>query len=74
MSRRTFRIREGHPLFDLVSHERGGPRETGGRFTSAQIDQIRRTIQRAPEAVVKVLSRDSNDLKAAGKHLDYIGR
>ncbi len=74
MSKRTFRIREGEPLFDLVSYARGGPRETGGRFTPAQIDQIRRTVQRAPEAVVKVLPRDSNDLKAAGKHLDYVGR
>jgi len=74
MPKRTFRIREGEPLFDLVSHSRGGPREAGGRFTPAQIDQIRRTVQRAPEAVVKVLPRDSNDLKAAGKHLDYIGR
>jgi hypothetical protein len=70
---RTFRIRE-QPLFDLVSHGRGGPRETGRHFTSAQIEQIRRTVQRAPEAVVKVLPRDSNDLKAVGKHLDYIGR
>jgi hypothetical protein len=69
----TFRIRE-EPLFDLVSHGRGGPRETGGRLTPAQIDQIRRTVQRAPEAVVKVLPRGSNDLKAVGKHLDYIGR
>jgi hypothetical protein len=74
MSRRTFRIREGEPLFDLVSHGRGGPREGGGRFAPAQIEQIRRTVQRAPEAVVKVLPRDSNDLNAAGKHLDYIGR
>src|SRR5882762_6187899 len=74
MPQRTFRIREGEPLFDLVSHGRGGPRETGGRFTQAQIEQIRRTVQRAPEAVVKVLPRDSNDLKAVGKHLDYIGR
>jgi Relaxase/Mobilisation nuclease domain len=70
---RTFRIRQD-PLFDLVSHGRGGPRETGRHFTSAQIEQIRRTVQRAPEAVVKVLPRDSNDLKAVGKHLDYIGR
>ena len=70
---RTFRIRE-EPLFDLVSHGRGGPREAGRRFTSAQIEQIRRTVLRAPEAVVKVLPRDSNDLKAVGKHLDYIGR
>jgi hypothetical protein len=70
---RTFRIRE-EPLFDLVSHGRGGPREAGRHFTPAQIEQIRRTVQRAPEAVVKVLPRDSNDLKAVGKHLDYIGR
>jgi relaxase-like protein len=74
MPKRTFRIREGEPLFNLVSHGRGGPRESGGRFTQAQIEQIRRTVQRAPEAVVKVLPRDSNDLKAVGKHLDYIGR
>jgi relaxase-like protein len=69
----AFRIRE-EPLFDLVSHGRGGPREVGWHFTPAQIAQIRRTVQRAPEAVVKVLPRDSNDLKAVGKHLDYIGR
>jgi hypothetical protein len=68
-----FRIRQD-PLFDLVSYGRGGPRETGQHFTSAQVEQIRRTIQRAPEAVVKVLPRDSNDLKAVGKHIDYIGR
>jgi hypothetical protein len=70
---RTFRIRE-EPLFDLISHGRGGPRESGRHFTPAQVEQIRRTVQRAPEAVVKVLPRDSNDLKAVGKHLDYIGR
>jgi Relaxase/Mobilisation nuclease domain len=70
---RTFRIRE-EPLFDLVSHGRGGPRETGRHFTPAQVEQIRRTVQRAPEAVVKVLPRGSNDLKAVGKHFDYIGR
>lgn len=74
MSRRTFRIREGEPLLDIVSYGRGGRSESGGRLTAAQVEQIRRTVQRVPEAVVKVLPRDSNDLKAAGKHLDYIGR
>src|ERR1700737_427208 len=74
MPKQTFRIRQDEPLFDLVSHGRGGPREAGRHFTTAQIEQIRRTVQRAPEAVVKVLPRDSNDLKAVGKHLDYIGR
>lgn len=74
MSKRTFRIREGEPLFDIVSYGRGGPREMGGRLTPAQVEQIRRTVQRAPEAVVKVLPKDANDLRAAGRHLDYIGR
>jgi hypothetical protein len=69
----TFKIRE-EPLFDLVSYGRGGPRQAGRHFSPAQIEQIRRTVQRAPEAVVKVLPRGSNDLKAVGKHLDYIGR
>ncbi len=74
MSKRTFRIREGEPLLDIVSYGRGGSRENGGRLTSEQVEQIRRTVQRVPEAVVKVLPRDSNSLKAAGRHLDYIGR
>lgn len=74
MTKRIFRIREGEPLLDIVSYGRGGLRENGGRLTHAQIEQIRRTVQRAPEVVVKVLPRASNDLKAAGKHLDYITR
>jgi len=43
-------------------------------MTPAQVEHIRRTVQRAPEVVVKVLSRGSNDLGAAGNHLDYISR
>jgi hypothetical protein len=74
MSKRILRIREGEPLLDILSYGRGGPRETSGRLTPAQQEQIRRTVQRTPEAVVKVLPRASNDLKAVGKHLDYVGR
>jgi len=74
MPKQTFRIRADEPLFDLVSHGRGGPRETGRHFTPAEVEQIRRTVQRAPEAVVKVLPKDANNLRAAGRHLDYIGR
>jgi hypothetical protein len=73
MPKQTFRIR-GEPLFDIVSHGRGGPRETGGRLTPAQVNQIRRTVQRAPEVMVKVLPKDANDLKAVRRNLDYIGR
>jgi hypothetical protein len=61
-------------LLDIVSYGRGGPRENGGRLTPEQVEQIRRTVQRVPEVMVKVLPRASNDLKAAGKHLDYISR
>jgi hypothetical protein len=74
MSKLTFRIREGTPLLDVVTYGRGGPRETGGRLTPARLEQIRRTVRRTPEAVVKVLPRASNYLTAVGKHLDYIGR
>jgi len=74
MSNRTFRIREGEPLLDVVSYGRRGPSESDGRLTPAQVEQIRRTVRRTPEAVVKVLPRASNDLKSVGKHLDYIGR
>jgi hypothetical protein len=73
MSKRIFRI-PGEPLLDLVSHGRGGLHGVGSRLTPAQVEQIRHTVRRAPEVVVKVLPRDSNSLKAAGKHLDYIGR
>lgn len=74
MPKRIFRIREGEPLLDIVSYGRGGPRETRGRLTPVQLEQILRTVRRTPEAVVKVLPRASNDFKAVGKHLDYIGR
>lgn len=70
---KTFRLPKEEPLLDIASYARGGAYATD-RLTPAQVEQIRRTVQRVPEAVVKVLPRDSNDLKAAGKHLDYIGR
>jgi hypothetical protein len=74
MPQRTFSIREGEPLLDIVSYGRGGPRETVGRLTPVQLEQIQRTVRRTPEAVVKVLQRASNDFEAVGKHMDYIGR
>jgi hypothetical protein len=75
MPKRTFRIRDGEPpLLDIASYGRAGPREKGVRLTPAQLEHIQRTVHRAPEVVVKVLPRASNDLKAVGKHLDYIGR
>ena len=63
----------GEPLFDVVSLARQ-VHERGGRLTIEQVAQIRRTVQRAPEAVVKVLPRGGKDLKSVGKHLAYISR
>lgn len=74
MPKRPFRIQEEEPLFDLVSYGRGVPRASGGRLLSAEVEQVRRTIQRAPEVMVKVLPRGSGDLKAVARHLEYIGR
>lgn len=74
MPKRVFRLRDGESLLDIVSHGRGGPRENGGRLTREQVEHIRRTVHRVPEVMVKVLPRASNDLRAAGKHLDYISR
>jgi len=70
---KTFRLPKEEPLLNIASYARGGPR-TANRLTPEQVEQIRRTVLRAPEAVVKVLPRSSNDLKAVGKHLNYIGR
>lgn len=70
---KTFRLPKGEPLLDIASYARGGMCPPD-RLTPAQVEQVRRTVQRVPEAMVKVLPRDSNDIKAAGKHLDYIGR
>src|SRR4051794_33626152 len=71
---KTVRLPKAEPLLDLASYARGGAGEAGGRLTPVQVEHIRRTVQRVPEVVVKVLPRGSNDLNAAGRHLDYIGR
>ena len=73
MPTRMPRSQRGEPLFDVASYGRVA-REAGGRLTPAQVEQICRTVQRAPEAVVKMLPRPSNNLKAVGNHLIYTGR
>lgn len=73
MPTRTSRAWEGQPLLDLVSLGRRF-HETGGHLTREEVEQIRRTAGRTPEAVVKVLPRGGTDLKAVGKYLAYIAR
>jgi hypothetical protein len=70
---KTFRLPKDEPLLNIASYARGGP-SVANRLTPSQIEHIRLTVNHAPEALVKVLPRSSNDLKAVGKHIDYIGR
>lgn len=61
------------PLLDIVSHGRGGPKGSI-RLSTDQIAAIGRTVRRVPEVMVKVLPKDSNNLRSVARHLDYIGR
>jgi hypothetical protein len=36
------------------------------------LEHIERTVRRDPEVMVKVLSRGAQDLRAIGRHLDYL--
>lgn len=57
--------------FDLVSHARRGPGRRD-HLSPGQIAQVARTVRRAPEVMVKVLSRGGQDLKAVSRHFDYL--
>jgi len=70
---KTFKLPSEEPLLNIASYARGGSR-AADRLTPAQIEHIRLTVNRAPEVMVKVLSPGSSDLKAVGRHFDYIGR
>ena len=63
--------RSSEPLFDLASYARHGPGRRD-RLSPGEIAQITRTVRRAPEVIVKVLSRGCQDLKAVGRHIDYL--
>jgi hypothetical protein len=58
---------------NIVSHGRGGSKGSIRR-SADQIATIDRTVRRVPEAMVKVLPKDSNSLRSVGRHLNYIGR
>ena len=59
------------PLFNLASYARRGPRHRD-HLLPAEIAQISRTVRRVPEVMVKVLSRGGQDLRAVGRHIDYL--
>jgi hypothetical protein len=61
------------PLLDVASYARRGPGRRD-RLSHDEIELIARTVRRTPEVMVKVLSRGGQDLKAIGRHLDYLNR
>ncbi|MBS0377212.1 MAG: relaxase/mobilization nuclease domain-containing protein [Proteobacteria bacterium] len=63
----------GSPLLEIFSHARRGPGRRD-RFSSAQVALIARTVHRAPEVMVKVLTRGGQDARAVGRHFDYLSR
>ncbi|MGH7135439.1 MAG: relaxase/mobilization nuclease domain-containing protein, partial [Pirellulales bacterium] len=64
---------EGHALFDLRSFARPGPGRRD-RLTPAALEQITRTVRRAPEVMVKVLTKGGQDLNAVERHFSYLSR
>src|SRR5690349_14733252 len=71
MSRRPVQLpTDGRPLLDVLSLGRSGPSH---RFTPAEIAQIRRTVSRVPEVMVKVTGGGMK-AGAVAAHLGYISR
>jgi hypothetical protein len=73
MPKNVIDLSRAWPLFDLVSHGRRGPGPDRG-LTPQDIAVIARTVRRTPEVMVKVLNRGGGDLRAVGRHLNYISR
>lgn len=64
---------EGRALLDIGSFARHGPGRRD-RLSPEELALIGRTVRRTPEVMVKVLSKDSNNLRSVAGHLNYIGR
>lgn len=64
---------EGRALLDVASYARRGPVRRD-RLSLEEVALIGRTVRRTPEVMVKVLSKDSNNLRSVARHLNYIGR
>lgn len=63
---------DGPALFDLLSYARRGPGRTD-RLSPAQVEQVARTVRRAPEVMVKV-SGGGTSAKGVFAHFKYLNR
>jgi hypothetical protein len=73
MPRHLINVGESKPLLDIASYGRPGPGRRD-RLSAAEIDLISRTVRRAPEVMVKVLTHGGKDLKSVQRHLAYLNR
>jgi len=64
---------EGRALLDIASYALRGPGRRD-RLSPEEVALISRTVRRTPEVMVKVLPKDSNNLRSIARHLNYIGR
>lgn len=73
MTRRPIRVQgSDRPLLDIFSAGRAGP-QSRLHFSDAQIEQIARTVRRAPEVMVKVTGGGTSG-GAVSAHFGYISR
>lgn len=73
MAKRLLRVPwDDEPFLDLYSGARKGP-PGSLRLSGAQIEQIRRTVHRAPEVMVKVTG-GGRGIGAVAAHLSYISQ
>jgi hypothetical protein len=73
MPKRLVSVTGGKPLLDIASYARQGSGRRG-RLSSAEIESISLTVRKAPEVMVKVLTRGGQDLQAVQRHLAYLSR
>src|SRR5947199_9120664 len=73
MPRRLIEVGGGKALLDIASYARRGPGRRD-HLSHHETELIERTVRRTPEVMVKVLRRGGQDLKAVGRHLDYLNR
>jgi len=70
VTKRMVRLPSDNPPFlDLVGHSKGSA--VGKRFNIGQLAQIHRTVNRAPEVMVKVTG-GGRRVRAVAEHLSYI--
>ena len=69
-------LKRDEPWLDIASYARGRlERDPGWRLSRAQVEQIRRTVTRTPEVMVKVSSgKGSSTSRGVNAHFEYISR